>query len=171
MHTLCSAQKLLLQSPNNTSPNFAHSFESKVGRGLYSNIWLDQTICPHKCADVVKSHDDLAVAIQRNSNNIGHAPRESSQVCLNFLQKSGSEKTCSHSVVTGDEGRLGNLYVCLCLQGTTKTLFAELKAYFKNVLQTIYRLLYTTYFFTAHILEIFQKTLLMGHSYETNLPM
>ena len=108
--------------------------------GLILEFRLDSTICPHKCADVVKLHDDLVVAIQRNSNNIGHTPRESSQVCLNFLQKSGSEKMCSHSVVTGDEGRLGNLYVCLCLQGTTKTPFAELKAYFKKVLQTIYRL-------------------------------
>jgi len=38
------------------------------------------------------------------------------------------------SVVTGDEGRLGGLDVCLHLQGETKTLttlFAKLKAYFK----------------------------------------
>jgi len=126
-----------------------------MGRGLYLNIWLDWTICPDKRADVVKSHDDVVVAIQRNSNNIGYAPRESSQVFLNFLQKSGSEITCSHSVVTGDEGRLGNSYVCLCLQGTTKTLFAKLKTYFKTVLQIIHRLLYTTFFFSTRILEIF----------------
>jgi len=39
------------------------------------------------------------------------------------------------SLVTGDEGRLGNLYVCLCLQGAMKTLitmFTKLKAYFKK---------------------------------------
>ena len=39
------------------------------------------------------------------------------------------------SVVAGDEGRLGNSYVCLCLQGTTKTLitlFTELKTTLQN---------------------------------------
>jgi len=38
------------------------------------------------------------------------------------------------SVVTGDEGRLGGLDVCLCLHRETKmliTLLAKLKAYFK----------------------------------------
>ena len=157
MRMLCSAQKLLLQSPNNSSPILCTTLSLKWG-GAYTRIFG-------------KSHDNLAVAIQRNSNNIGHAPQESSQVCLKFLQKSGSEITCSHSVVTGDEGRLGNSYVCLCLQGTMKTLFAKPKAYFKTVLQTIHRLLYTAYFFSTRILEIFQKTLPMGHSYETNLPL
>jgi len=47
--------------------------------------------------DAVKSRDDLAVAIWRDSSNTGHAPRESSQVCWYFLQKSGSKVTCSLS--------------------------------------------------------------------------
>ena len=64
--------------------------------GLYSNICLFLTICLHKHVDIVKSHDNLAAAIRRNSSNIGHAPRESSQVCWYFLQKSGSKITCSH---------------------------------------------------------------------------
>ena len=38
------------------------------------------------------------------------------------------------SVVTGDEGKVGNSYVCLRLQGRTKALFTKLKAYFKMVL-------------------------------------
>ena len=46
------------------SPNFVHYFE---GRGLYSNIRLDSTIHLHKHADVVKSYDDLAVAISRGT--------------------------------------------------------------------------------------------------------
>ena len=54
---------------------------------------------PHKRVDVVKSHDDLAVAIWRSNSNIGHVPQEFSQVCWYFLQKSGSEIT--YSVVTG----------------------------------------------------------------------
>jgi len=40
------------------------------GGGLYSNIQLVSIICPHKRMNAVKSHDDLAVAIRRNSSNI-----------------------------------------------------------------------------------------------------
>jgi len=49
---------------------------------------------PHKHVDAVKSHDDLAIAIWRSSSNIGNVSRELSQVCWNFLQKSGSKLTC-----------------------------------------------------------------------------
>ena len=66
-------------------------------------------------------------------------------------------------MVTGDEGRLGNSYVCLCLQGTMMTLiilFAMLKAYlsyFEAVFQTIHKLLldYAIILFCARVLEIF----------------
>ena len=44
-------------------------------------------------------------------------------------------------MITGDEGRLGGSDVCLCLQGETK-LYAKLKAFLKQVLQKIHRLLY-----------------------------
>ena len=43
------------------------------------------------------------------------------------------------SVVTGDEGRLGDLYVCVHLQEameTLITLFAKLKPYFTTVLHS-----------------------------------
>jgi len=63
----------------------------KWGGGLYSNIRLVLTVHLHKCMDAGKSHDDA-----RNSSNIGHALRESSQVCWYCLQKSDSEKTRSH---------------------------------------------------------------------------
>jgi len=68
-----------------------------VGRGLileYSAS-LDYSYTPQSM-DVVKSHNDLAVTIQRNSSNVVHAPQESSQVCWYFLWKSSSEIMCSH---------------------------------------------------------------------------
>jgi len=57
------------------------------------------------------------------------------------------------SVLTGDEGRLGNLCICLHLQGTTKTitLFTKIKAYLKTVLRTIHRLLYKIYSVHMHL--------------------
>jgi len=58
--------------PTSPPPHFAYYFESKVVRGLYSNILVVSTIHPKNVWDVVKSHDDLAVAIQRNTSNIGH---------------------------------------------------------------------------------------------------
>ena len=36
-------------------------------------------------------HDDFAVAILKNSNTVGHVPRD---ISCYFLQKSGSEMTC-----------------------------------------------------------------------------
>jgi len=90
--SICRYHSLPILHP----PHIAHYFESKVGGGLYSNIQLVSTVCPHKHTWMrAKSHDDVAVAIQRNSSNIGHAPQESPQVCWYFLQKSGSEITCS----------------------------------------------------------------------------
>ena len=40
----------------------------KSGGGLYVNIQLVLTIRPHKHVDAVKSHDDLPVAIRKNSS-------------------------------------------------------------------------------------------------------
>ena len=65
---------VLPQSPDNKPQHFTRYFESKVGRDLYSNILLVSTIRPHKRVDTVESHDDLAIDIQRNSSNVGHAP-------------------------------------------------------------------------------------------------
>ena len=61
-------------------------------------------------------------------------------------------------MVTGDEGRLGNSYVCLCLQGTAKTLitlFATLKAYnFTNESQTTLCIIFCAHVAcTCNILE------------------
>ena len=61
----------------------------------------------------MKSCNRLAVAIWRNSKNIGQAPRESAE--------EGQQDSMQSSVVTGDKGRLDNWYMCLRLQGTTKT--------------------------------------------------
>ena len=47
-------------------------------------------------------HDDFAVAVLKNSNTVGHVPREISRVCWYFLHKSGSEMTC---IVNGDRRR------------------------------------------------------------------
>ena len=92
------------QSPDNMSLHLHITLSLKWGGDLYSNVWLVSTICPHKRVDAVKSYDDLAVAIQGNSSNIGHVPWESSQVCWYFLQKSGSEITCSHQWWEETEG-------------------------------------------------------------------
>jgi len=35
------------------------------------NIWLVSTVRPHNPVDAAKSHDDLPVAIRKNSINIG----------------------------------------------------------------------------------------------------
>ena len=58
------------------------------GGGLYSNIQLVLTVCTHKCVDAAKSHDDLPVAIWRNSSTT-----RIFQVCWYFLEKSGREIT------------------------------------------------------------------------------
>ena len=76
---------------------------------------------PHKRVDVAKSQDDSALAIWRNSSNTGHVPREFSQVCWYFIQKSGSKLTwinivsCQWWQETKGDWWFGR--VCLCLQG------------------------------------------------------
>ena len=52
--------------------------------------------------EVNNIHDDFAVAVLKNSNTVGHVPREISRVCWYFLHKSGSEMTC---IVNGDRRR------------------------------------------------------------------
>jgi len=44
-------------------------------------------------------HDDLTVAFLKNNNTVGHVPQEISRVSAGscFLQKSGSEMTCTVS--------------------------------------------------------------------------
>ena len=56
---------------------------------------------PIQC-EVNNIHDDFAVAVLKNSNTVGHVPREISRVCCYFLHKSGSEMTC---IVNGDRRR------------------------------------------------------------------
>ena len=56
---------------------------------------------PVQC-EVNNIHDDFAVAVLKNSNTVGHVPREISRVCWYFLHKSGSEMTC---IVNGDRRR------------------------------------------------------------------
>ena len=53
---------------------------------------------PVQC-EVNNIHDDFAVAVLKNSNTVGHVPREISRVCWYCLHKSGSEMTC---IVNGD---------------------------------------------------------------------
>jgi len=48
--------------------------------------------------EVNNIHDDFAVAVLKNSNTVGHVPREISRDCWYFLHKSGSEMTCSHKL-------------------------------------------------------------------------
>ena len=60
-------------------------------------------------------HDDFAVAVLKNSNTVGHVPREISRVCWYFLHKSGSEMTC---IVNGDRRQSevdGKGLVVLCV--------------------------------------------------------
>ena len=70
-------------------------------------------------------HDDFAVAVLKNSNTVGHVPREISRVCWYFLHKSGSEMTC---IVNGDrrrsevDGRKGLVVPCVYIfKGKQKT--------------------------------------------------
>lgn len=78
------------------------------------------------------------------------------------------------SVVTRNKGRLGNSYVCLRFQWTTKmliTLFGNLKAYFKAVLQITHGLFYAKYYsMHLQLLELFQKMLPTGHSQNLSRP-
>jgi len=83
----------------------------KWGRGLYSNIRSVSTIYAPTNVDAVKSHDDLAVAIRRNSSNVGHAPQESYEVCW-YPTEEWQRNNVQLTVVTGDKGRLGT-HMCV----------------------------------------------------------
>ena len=67
-------------------------------RGL--PIYIGEEL-PVQC-EVNNIHDNFAVAVLKNSNTVGHVPREISRVCWYFLHKSGSEMTC---IVNGDRRR------------------------------------------------------------------
>ena len=78
--------------------------ESTVrGHHVYKASWSSYIgeELPVQC-EVNNIHDDFAVAVLKNSNTVGHVPREISRVCWYFLQKSGSEMTC---IVNGDRRR------------------------------------------------------------------
>jgi len=86
---------------------------------------------PPQTCEYGESHDDLAVAIQRNSSNIVPAPQESSKSAGTLPSEALQRDNMQSSAVTGDKGRLGNLYMCPHLHGTMKTLItlsAKLKA-------------------------------------------
>ena len=78
--------------------------ESTVrGHHVYKASWspyIGEEL-PVQC-EVNNIHDDFAVAVLKNSNTVGHVPREISRVCWYFLHKSGSEMTC---IVNGDRRR------------------------------------------------------------------
>ena len=102
--------------------------------------------------DAVKSHDDLALAIRMNSSIIAHAPRPNRLV---LPTEEWQPDSMQLSVVTGDEGRLGNSYMCLhvCLQGTTKTLLTKLKAYLGLLQMVLQRFTnyYTQYIYSVDV--------------------
>ena len=75
--------------------------ESTVrGHHVYKASWSSYIgeELPVQC-EVNNIHDNFAVAVLKNSNTVGHVPREISRVCWYFLHKSGSEMTC---IVNGD---------------------------------------------------------------------
>ena len=78
--------------------------ESTVrGHHVYKASWspyIGEEL-PVQC-EVNNIHDDFAVAVLKNSNTVGHVPREISRVCWYFLHKGGSEMTC---IVNGDRRR------------------------------------------------------------------
>jgi len=117
--------------------------------------------------NAVKSHDDLAVAIWRSSSNIGHVPREFSQVCWYFLQKSGSEITCSRQKWQEVKVYWVTRMCVYVFRDQRKPNYLSLKA----VLQTIHGLLYAIYLFCACALEIFLEGGHTGHINKTNLPV
>ena len=92
-------QKGGLFEPNEPPPRSApvlHTTLQKWGGGIfgYSRLYAPQM---HGC---MKSHNDLAVAIWRNSSAIIRS--EFSHVCWYFLRNSGSKITC---IVSGDRGQ------------------------------------------------------------------
>ena len=78
--------------------------ESTVrGHHVYKASWFPYIgeELPVQC-EVNNIHDDFAVAVLKNSNTVGHVPREISRFCWYFLHKSGIEMTC---IVNGDRRR------------------------------------------------------------------
>ena len=76
------------------------------GHHVYKAVWSpyigEELPVQHEVNSI---HDDFAVAVLKNgknSNTVGHVPREISRVCWYFLHKSGSEMTC---IVSGDRRR------------------------------------------------------------------
>ena len=78
--------------------------ESTVrGHHVYKALWspyIGEELSVQ--CEVNNIHDDFAVAVLKNSNTVGHVPREISRVCWYFLHKTGSEMTC---IVNGDRRR------------------------------------------------------------------
>ena len=87
-------------------------FSLKLGGG---GVILEYSASLNYTCGCSESHDDLAVAIWRNSSNIGHVPRESSKSAGTVPTEVWQRDNVQLSVVTGDEGRLGNSYMCLHL--------------------------------------------------------
>ena len=101
--------------------------ESTVrGHHVYKASWspyIGEEL-PVQC-EVNNIHDDFAVAVLKNSNTVGHVPREISRVCWYFLHKSGNEMTC---IVNGDrrrsevDGKDSWFLVCTSSKGNINTL-------------------------------------------------
>ena len=112
-----------MQLVSNISPP-SKSFMRSLHNGMPFQITMatsfriESTVCGHHVYKASRSpyigeelsvqcevnniHDDFAVAVLKNSNTVGHVPREISRVCWYFLHKSGSEMTC---IVNGDRRR------------------------------------------------------------------
>ena len=101
--------------------------ESTVrGHHVYKASWspyIGEEL-PVQC-EVNNIHDDFAVAVLKNSNTVGHVPREISRICWYFLHKSASEMLVS-SMVTGDDlklmGKDSWFRVCTSSKGNKNTL-------------------------------------------------
>jgi len=77
-HNYIQASVLEPQSPDRTSPYF----DSKVGRGLLLKHSISLNYMPPQTSghsEVEILHDNFAVAIQKNSNIVGHVPQEFSR--------------------------------------------------------------------------------------------
>ena len=76
-----------------TAKVHVHSYKSTNNRQYCS--WSSCMVSLHRREELSLQcechniHDDFAVAILKNSNTVGHVPRD-----ISFLQKSGSEMTC-----------------------------------------------------------------------------
>jgi len=101
------------------------------GGGLFSNIQLVMTVCPNKCVEEVKPHNKFGCSYPEEQQQCWSC---SMRIFPSLLVLPTEKWQCYNlqlSVMTGDEGRLGNSHVCLCPQSTTKALitaFAKLRA-------------------------------------------